>query len=115
MRPPNRACDELDGNPPIEVVIPATGRFAGVYVQAISAYAPHPNAAKVFADYLMTPEGFTPWSSDIGIYAGNRDVEHHPQDNPWEWWESRLWTYDPDFAVRNRGIVLDTWIRNVSK
>jgi putative spermidine/putrescine transport system substrate-binding protein len=37
--------DATAGNPPIEVVVPASGRFGGVYVQAISAYAPHPNAA----------------------------------------------------------------------
>ena len=34
--------DSLAGNPPIEVVVPTTGRFGGMYVQAISAYAPHP-------------------------------------------------------------------------
>lgn len=35
----------LKGNPPISVVVPSKGVLAGVYVQAISAYAPHPNAA----------------------------------------------------------------------
>ena len=53
--------DELDGNPPIEVVIPATGRFAGVYVQAISAYAPHPNAAKLWMEHLYSDEGQIMW------------------------------------------------------
>src|SRR3712207_5919481 len=33
---------DLEGNPPVEVVVPKTGVVAGVYVQAISAYAPHP-------------------------------------------------------------------------
>ena len=39
------AKDTLAGNPPVEVVVPATGVQAGVYVQAISAYAPRPNSA----------------------------------------------------------------------
>jgi putative spermidine/putrescine transport system substrate-binding protein len=49
--------DTLNGNPPVEVVVPATGVIAGVYVQAISAYAPHPNAAKLWMEYLYSDEG----------------------------------------------------------
>jgi putative spermidine/putrescine transport system substrate-binding protein len=49
--------DTLAGNPPLEVVVPATGVIAGVYVQAISAFAPHPNAAKLWMEYLYSDEG----------------------------------------------------------
>jgi putative spermidine/putrescine transport system substrate-binding protein len=45
------------GGDPITTVIPKTGRFGGVYVQAISAYAPHPNAAKLWEEYLYTDTG----------------------------------------------------------
>jgi putative spermidine/putrescine transport system substrate-binding protein len=55
------AIDSFDGNPAATVVIPATGRFAGVYVQAISAYAPHPNAAKLWMEFLYSDEGQTIW------------------------------------------------------
>src|SRR3990172_8288082 len=53
--------DTMAGNPPVEVVIAATGRFGGVYVQAISAYAPHPNAAKLWMEYLYSDEGQLLW------------------------------------------------------
>jgi putative spermidine/putrescine transport system substrate-binding protein len=53
--------DTLAGNPPVDVVIPATGVIAGVYVQAISAYAPHPNAAKLWMEYLYSDEGQLGW------------------------------------------------------
>ena len=53
--------DTLNGNPPLEVVIPKTGVVAGVYVQAISAYAPHPNAAKLWMEYLYSDEGQLGW------------------------------------------------------
>ena len=53
--------DSLAGNPPVEVVVPATGVVAGVYVQAISAYAPHPNAAKLWMEYLYSDEGQLLW------------------------------------------------------
>lgn len=53
--------ENLKGNPPFEVVVPATGVVAGVYVQAISAYAPHPNAAKLWMEYLYSDEGQLGW------------------------------------------------------
>ena len=53
--------DTLAGNPNIAVVIPASGRFGGLYVQAISAYAPHPNAAKLWEEYLYSDEGQLGW------------------------------------------------------
>ena len=53
--------DTLKGNPPIDVVVPKTGVVAGVYVQAISAYAPHPNAAKLWMEYLYSDEGQNVW------------------------------------------------------
>ena len=39
----------------------ADGVVAGVYVQAISAYAPHPNAAKLWMEYLYSDEGQLGW------------------------------------------------------
>lgn len=53
--------DEIAGNPPVEVVVPKTGVLAGVYVQGISAYAPHPNAAKLWMEYLYSDEGQNLW------------------------------------------------------
>ena len=53
--------DQAAGNPEIEVVVPKAGRFLGAYVQAISAYAPHPNAAKLWMEYLYSDEGQAHW------------------------------------------------------
>jgi putative spermidine/putrescine transport system substrate-binding protein len=53
--------DGLKGNPPMDVVIPKSASLAGVYVQAISAYAPHPNAAKLWMEYLYSDEGQIGW------------------------------------------------------
>ncbi|MDI7863740.1 ABC transporter substrate-binding protein [Rhizobiaceae bacterium n13] len=53
--------DELKDNPPVEVVVPKTGVLAGVYVQGISAFAPHPNAAKLWMEYLYSDEGQNLW------------------------------------------------------
>ena len=56
--------DTLAGNPPIDVLVPKSGVVAGVYIQAISAYAPHPNAAKLWIEYLYSDEG------QLGFLAG---------------------------------------------
>ena len=53
--------DTLNGNPKVDVIVPTTGVVAGVYVQAISAYAPHPNAAKLWMEYLYSDEGQLAW------------------------------------------------------
>lgn len=49
--------DTLAGNPPVEVVVPPSSVVAGVYAQAISAYAPHPNAGKLWLEYIYSDEG----------------------------------------------------------
>jgi putative spermidine/putrescine transport system substrate-binding protein len=58
--------DSLKGNPNVEVVVPKSGILGGVYVQAISAYAPHPNAAKLWMEYLYSDEGQLIWLKGYG-------------------------------------------------
>jgi putative spermidine/putrescine transport system substrate-binding protein len=48
--------NSLAGNPPVEVVIPKTA-LAGVYVQAVSAFAPQPNAGKLWMEHIFSDEG----------------------------------------------------------
>lgn len=55
------AVDSYAGNPATAVVVPASGRFAGVYVQAISAYAPNLDNAKLWMDFLYSDEGQLLW------------------------------------------------------
>ncbi len=56
-------CDRerLKGTTRIEVIRPRTAVVAGVYVQAISAYAPHPNAARLWMEYLYSDEAQLAW------------------------------------------------------
>ncbi len=58
--------DKSAGNPDVGVIIPKTGIVAGVYIQAISAYAPHPNAAKLWMEYLYSDEGQLIWLKGYG-------------------------------------------------
>jgi putative spermidine/putrescine transport system substrate-binding protein len=58
--------DTFAGNPNVEIVIPPSAVFGGVYVQGISAYAPQPNAAKLWMEYLYSDEGQLVWLSGYG-------------------------------------------------
>ncbi len=53
--------DASASNPEIAVVIPKSGSLAGVYVQAISAYSPRPNAARLWIEFLYSDEGQLIW------------------------------------------------------
>ena len=49
--------DVLKGNPEIEVVVPKSLVWGGIYIGAISAYAPRPNAAKLWWEFVYSDEG----------------------------------------------------------
>jgi putative spermidine/putrescine transport system substrate-binding protein len=58
--------DTTAGNPEVDVVIPEPV-FGGVYVQAISAYAPHPHAARLWQEHLYSDEVQLIWAKAYGI------------------------------------------------
>ena len=51
---------ELNG-PATATVIPASGQVACVFAQGISACAPHPNAARLYEEFLFSDEGQLLW------------------------------------------------------
>jgi len=58
--------DILKGNPEIEVVIPKSFVFGGVYIQAINKFSPRPNAAKLWMEFLYSDEGQLLWLKGYG-------------------------------------------------
>jgi putative spermidine/putrescine transport system substrate-binding protein len=53
--------DNFKGNPNITVVYPTSVNWGGYYYQAISAYAPHPAAARLWEEFLYSDEGHLLW------------------------------------------------------
>src|SRR3990170_2531913 len=49
--------DTLAGNPELAIVVPHTGVIAGPYAGGISAYAPHPYAARLWWEFVMSDQG----------------------------------------------------------
>jgi putative spermidine/putrescine transport system substrate-binding protein len=66
--------DSLAGNPPLSIVYPSP-TIASMYVQAISAYAPHPNCAKVWMEILHSDEGQLAWMKGYAHGVHQVDME----------------------------------------
>jgi putative spermidine/putrescine transport system substrate-binding protein len=66
--------DAWNGNPPVQIVYPSP-TIASMYVQAISAYAPHPNCAKVWMEILHSDEGQLAWMKGYAHGVQQADLE----------------------------------------
>jgi putative spermidine/putrescine transport system substrate-binding protein len=66
--------DEWAGNPPAEITYPSP-TIASMYVQAISAYAPHPNCAKLWMEVLHSDEGQLAWMKGYAHGVQQADLE----------------------------------------
>jgi putative spermidine/putrescine transport system substrate-binding protein len=66
--------DTFAGNPTIEVVYP-NPTIASMYVQAISAYAPHVNCAKLWMETLHSDEGQMAWMKGYAHGVNQADME----------------------------------------
>jgi iron(III) transport system substrate-binding protein len=85
------------GNP-VEIVYPREGVPLVVSPTAITAFAPHPNAARLFTDFSFSRELQQLMADSEGLYTGHPDVTY-PADKP-KLAELRLFTVDPDELLR---------------
>jgi len=51
--------DQLEGQVNLEIVVPEDGSVTGPYASIINKYAPHPYAARLMRNYILSPEGQT--------------------------------------------------------
>jgi putative spermidine/putrescine transport system substrate-binding protein len=66
--------DSLAGNPELSVTYPNPS-IASMYVQAISAYAPHPNCAKVWMEVIHSDAGQLAWMKGYAHGVHQADME----------------------------------------
>lgn len=67
---------------------------ANLTVQAISAGAPHPNAARLFQEWAMSPEGQAAWFKVAGIASAREDTVDPRKENGEDWYKES-WYQDP--------------------
>jgi iron(III) transport system substrate-binding protein len=68
------------GNP-VEIVFPKDGVPLVISPTAIAAFAPHPNAAKLFTDFIFSREVQQVLADSEGLYTGHPEVKY-PADQP---------------------------------
>lgn len=68
------------GNP-VEIVFPKEGVPLVVSPSAIASFAPHPNAARLFTDFIFSRELQQVLADSEGLYTGHPDVKY-PADRP---------------------------------
>jgi iron(III) transport system substrate-binding protein len=68
------------GNP-VEIVFPKEGVPLVISPTAIAAFAPHPNAAKLFTDFIFSRPVQQVMADSEGLYTGHPDVTY-PADQP---------------------------------
>jgi len=81
------------GNP-IQIVYPKEGIPLIVSPTAIAKDAPHPNAAKLFTDFIFSKEAQQMLADKEGLYTGHPEVTY-PKDKP-KLNELNLWGVDAD-------------------
>jgi iron(III) transport system substrate-binding protein len=81
------------GNP-VEIVYPKEGVPLVVSPSAIAAFAPHPNAARLFTDFTFSRETQQILADSEGLYTGHPDVQY-PADKP-KATDLKLLTVDPE-------------------
>ncbi|MGD1823670.1 MAG: ABC transporter substrate-binding protein [Pleomorphochaeta sp.] len=89
---------------PMFDVEPFSGFYYPLYALMVND-AKHPAAAKLFIEFLLTEDGFSPWSSNMGTYSSNPNVTLVDGDYPVSFWENILISEDPVWCFENRAQV----------
>jgi len=102
-----RAAYSIDKGVPLEIIWPAEGAIPGPTAHVIASNAPHPNAAKLLSDFLLSGEGqklvvetFTGVS-----FRTDTTMKYHPPFN-----QIKFLSVDyQKFAATDREKLLDEW------
>ncbi|RMF87785.1 MAG: extracellular solute-binding protein [Nitrospinota bacterium] len=98
--------DAIQRGEPIQYVYPKEGVPFIASPQAILAKAPHPNAAKVFSDWLFSKEAQQVLANH-GLYVGHPDVQYPPSLKPLK--DLKLIILTPEEAVKMRKPVREAF------
>lgn len=96
----------LNQGAPIKLVAPEAGMIAQFTAMGITKEAPHPNAARLFVEYALSPEGQTALTSS-GAYSVRKDIAA-PSGMP-SFFETKLIALDMRKALKDRKEIIEWW------
>ncbi len=79
----------------------------------IAAFAPHPNAAKLYIRFSLTPEGAAPWWGVMGDWPSRSDVP--PAEGAPSFADVTLWPDDGKLMWEIGSQVRDFWTINLAR
>jgi len=77
-----RAIEARADGSPIEVIVWDEGVALAQFIGVVPAKAPHPNAARLFYRWLMTPEGQELLVTNANLYSPRKDIAVTPLKQP---------------------------------
>jgi len=90
---------------PAMTMDPFSGFYYSLYA-LMTRSAANPHAAKLFIEFLFSPEGFAPWGSDVGTYSANPSNPIQDDiDFPFAVWQPLLVEEDGAYCFDNRSEV----------
>jgi iron(III) transport system substrate-binding protein len=98
---------------PCTTLKPVIGVQTATYL-AIANRAPHPNAAKLFINFVYSKEGFEPWNV-IGDYSPRTDWDSPKGAIPYKDLGKMVWTIDESYVFKNIAKVRDFYAVNILK
>ena len=94
----NLTVAQYDASANSYAVEPFAGFMYPMYAM-ISANANRPYTAMLFIEYLMTEDGFAPWSKSIGAYSSNVEIPEKEGDLGLSIWKDTLVMEDPEYIL----------------
>ncbi len=98
---------------PCKTLKPVVGVQTATYLAIINR-APHPNAAKLFINYVYSQEGFEPWNV-IGDYSPLTTKESPKGAIPYTELSKMVWTIDEPAVYKTIGKVRDFYSVTILK
>lgn len=92
---------------------PVIGVQTASYLTIINR-APHPNAAKLFINFVTSKEGFEPWNV-IGDYNPRTDLDSPKGAIPYKDLGKQVWSIDEAYVFKNIAKVRDFYAVNILK
>lgn len=101
--------DRLRGKTRIEIITPKTGVVQGVYARAISTYAPHPSAARLWMEYLYSAEAQLAALNAHSIPIGSVELRERPDGPGHDGYDVEPTFPSLEDQVRARDIITSGW------
>lgn len=92
-------------------ITPFAGFMYSMYAQ-LASKGPRPYTAMLFTNYLMTSEGFAPWSDSIGGYSSSKNIPVHEGDKELSFYKQTLVVEDGAYINTVKADMTD-WINKI--